>query len=157
MLNKMALAISARLDAIREMRSEGYRAEAIEKKEPFGAGCLSWRGIILASLAFVPFAPTHADTHQDRIQGYALIVAMTSYAEAHCEGIKVSEGALTVVGNVAGLMHEDEPLLEQASPQALRDIASAYAKIGKATWCAHAWDLFGPEGTKIPGIFERED
>ena len=93
--------------------------------------------------------------NQSQIEFYTAVLVGARRAERVCSDYRTDLVTLTEVRYKLGIREEDRPEIARQSQQVEREVSDRIEKEGLDSWCMWIVDLFGPDGSLIPGLLRH--
>jgi hypothetical protein len=105
------------------------------------------------------FAASHGKKpkidHKDLVDGYALAIATSVFAEKNCPDLKANMVALLNMRMNAQIQDTEEPYVDAQLAKHKSMYTNGLAEVGRAKWCEDADNLFGASGAVVRGLVMR--
>ena len=93
--------------------------------------------------------------NQSQIEFYTAVLVGARRAERVCSDYRTDLVTLAEVRYKLGIREEDRPEIARQSQQVEREVSDRIEKEGLDSWCMWIVDLFGPDGSLIPGLLRH--
>jgi hypothetical protein len=103
--------------------------------------------------AFGPFESEQR--HQSQIEFYTAVLVGAARAERVCSAYRTDLVTLAAVRYKLGIRRKDRPEIARQSQRVERQVSDRIEKEGLVSWCMWIVDLFGPDGSLIPGLLRH--
>lgn len=111
--------------------------------------------LLAVSLGSSSLAQPAQIDHYDAVNSYVTLMAMATYAEGACPGIKADKVKLLMIRTVAKISDGEEKMVEAELLKKVAMFNGVVQKDGALKWCSSAWALLGPSGSLLPQILSR--